>query len=287
LGLDDEVVRTVDWWELDRTVTPDHLTSIYIPALKSPINVGSELSALEELVLTLRARCPWDRAQTHASLMPHLIEESYEVLDALAAISSTDGMATAPDFAHLKEELGDLLFQIVFHSRLAQEEGEFTLADVARGVHEKLVHRHPHVFGGVEADTPDQVVANWEAIKKDEKGRSSVTDGIPAHLPSLMLASKLQRKAGSVGMLSSSEAFDLPQRLAELQALASSAANESADAPLAPDVTSTEVLVGDLLFDVTDLARRVGVDAEQALRSRALSYRDQIVETEASKQSPE
>src|ERR1700691_4995042 len=160
-----------------------------------------ERARLANLVETLRARCPWDSVQTHGSLMPHLLEESYEVLDALRELDVAGGgeAATAPA-AHLQEELGDLLFQIVFHARLAEESGRFTLADVARGVHDKLVHRHPHVFGDVAAATADEVRASWEEIKREEKGRSSVTEGIPADLPALLLSTKLQRKALSVGM---------------------------------------------------------------------------------------
>ena len=134
--------------------------------------------------------------------MPHLVEESYEVLDALEDLAAAEDSGTDEDVAadHLQEELGDLLFQIVFHARLAEEEGRFDLAGVARGVHDKLVRRHPHVFAEVDVDSAEQVVANWEAIKKDEKGRRSVTEGIPPSLPALMLASKLARKASSVGL---------------------------------------------------------------------------------------
>ena len=196
LGLPDEVVVAVDWWDLDRTVEPDHLTSLYIPASPAPADVspGEEMARLVSLMDTLRTRCPWDRVQTYASLMPHLVEECYEVLDTLAALDGT-GDATA----HLQEELGDLLLQIVFHARLADEEGRFDLADV-RGVHDKLVHRHPHVFADVDVHSADQVVSNWEAIKKSEKGRHSVTEGIPAALPALMLTTKLARKARAVGV---------------------------------------------------------------------------------------
>ena len=186
LGLDDEVVAAVDWWELDRTVEPDHLTSLYVPALADGgrLSAAAEVARLVGLMDTLRERCPWDRAQTHASLMPHLVEECYEVLDALAALV---GRADGGGYTHLEEELGDLLFQIVFHARLADEAGQFDLADIARGVHDKLVHRHPHVFGDLDVDGADQLVSNWEAIKKSEKGRNSVTEGIPAGLPALML----------------------------------------------------------------------------------------------------
>src|SRR5213079_2455750 len=150
--------------DLDRDIEPDHLTSLYLPALAPP--VASEVARFAELVATLRLRCPWDREQTHQSLTRHLLEETYEVLEAIESLP--EGVH------HLEEELGDLLFQIVFHAALAAEEGAFTLADVARGIHDKLVHRHPHVFGDVAAHSADQVLANWEQIKQAEKGRASV-----------------------------------------------------------------------------------------------------------------
>ena len=201
LGLPDAVVEAVDWWELDRTVAPDHLTSLYVPAWSvSGERAAGEVGRLVALMDTLRAQCPWDQAQTHASLMPHLVEECYEVLDALAALPDDGVAAPAAAATHLEEELGDLLFQIVFHARLAEEAGQFDLADVARSVHDKLVHRHPHVFGDVDVEDADQVVSNWEEIKKSEKGRTSVTEGIPAGLPALMLTTKLARKARAVGV---------------------------------------------------------------------------------------
>src|SRR5207237_10863462 len=141
---------------------------------------GQEPMRVVELVRTLREVCPCDREQTHETLMPHLLEETHEVLEAIEGLPGS--------YPHLEEELGDLLFQVVIHATLAAEEGEFTLADVARGVHDKLVGRHPHVFGQVEADTASQVVANWEQIKKAEKGRDSVMDGIPSSLPALLYA---------------------------------------------------------------------------------------------------
>jgi len=277
LGLDDEQIVSVDWWDLDRTITPDHLTSLFIPGNRIGAS-PDEMAELEELVRTLRAECPWDRVQTHATLKPHLVEESYEVLDALDDLSGPDEAAA---FVHLEEELGDLLFQIVFHARLAEEEGHFDLADVTRGVRQKLVHRHPHVFGDVDAATADQVVSNWEEIKKAEKGRASITDGIPNSLPALLLATKLQRK-GLVLDLSAADAVDAPgltERVAALVRLAESK-DSPADAPVKDGEALNEVAVGDLLFDVAELARRLGVDPEQALRSTALHYRDQIVARE-------
>jgi XTP/dITP diphosphohydrolase len=173
------------------------------------------------------------------------------------------------------------LFQIVFHARLADEAGRFDLSDVARGVHDKLVHRHPHVFGDVEADSAEQVVANWEAIKKSEKGRTSVTDGIPAGLPALMLTTKLARKARAVGLepLASpaGPAADTLAALAGRAADAEAGADDpGADDPLAGDNAEAELEVGELLFAVAIVAQRLGVDAEKALRDRARALRADI-----------
>jgi tetrapyrrole methylase family protein/MazG family protein len=279
LGLDDQVVAAVDWWELDRTVEPDHLTTVYVPALRLPgHSAGAEVAQLATLMDTLRERCPWDRAQTHASLMPHLVEECYEVLDALSGLDRRDAADGAA--AHLKEELGDLLFQIVFHARLAEEEGWFDLADVAREVHHKLVHRHPHVFGDVDAGSADQVLSNWEAIKKTEKGRNSVTEGIPAALPALLLTSKLARKARSVGLDPDDATGE--QAATALASLTRQSRDNHAgpDDPLSLDASDVNTEVGGLLFAVATLAQRLGVDAEQALRERALALRAEILAAE-------
>lgn len=195
LGLPDETVHEVDWADLDRVVEPDPLTSVWIPTLADP--VAGEVAQLGELVRTLRSQCPWDREQTHRSLTPHLLEETYEVLDAIECLEP-DGPA---GFDALEEELGDLLFQVVFHSVLASEAGQFTLADVARGIHDKLHARHPHVFGpSAEPTDVARLSVDWEVRKLAEKSRTSVMDGIPASLPSLAFASKVQGKAISQGV---------------------------------------------------------------------------------------
>jgi tetrapyrrole methylase family protein / MazG family protein len=193
LGLPDERVVEVPWHELDR-VEPDHLTSVYVPALTAPI--AGEVEAFAEVVRRLRADCPWDREQSHQSLRRHLIEEAYEVLEAIDHLD----VAAGTGFDALEEELGDLLFQVVFHATLAAEEGRFTLADVARGIATKLIGRHPHVFGDASAENAEEVASRWEQIKKDEKGRASVMDGIPVALPALLFASKVQKKAASQGV---------------------------------------------------------------------------------------
>lgn len=159
LGLPNEAVYEVAWADLDRRVGPDHLTSLYIPQLAAPL--AGEMAALDEVMRELRERCPWDREQTHASLVKHLVEESGEVVEAIAEVGA--GLPGA--YAHLEEELGDLLVQVLFHSRLAAEAGRFTVADVARTVRAKLVHRHPHVFGDARADTVEEAEAIWEQVK--------------------------------------------------------------------------------------------------------------------------
>ena len=290
LGLPDERVEEVAWEDLDRSVEPDHLTSLWIPHLADP--VAAELVALDELVRTLRGRCPWDRRQTHASLGRHLLEESYEVLESIDALAAVDAAledgAAGPEVderesravTDLEEELGDLLFQVYFHATLAAEEGRFTLADVARGVHDKLVSRHPHVFGDVTAETADDVAANWETLKKAEKGRTSVTEGIPAALPSLALAAKLQRKAAAIGMVLPGLA-DEAARVAE----AAAALGPVGDGATGPgdDVADGEGgararadAVGDLLFAAVGLARALGVDPETALLARSGGFRSEV-----------
>jgi tetrapyrrole methylase family protein / MazG family protein len=285
LGLPDEVVAEVPWDELDRTVVPDHLTTVWVPRLAAP--VAGELAALDELVRRLRRDCPWDRQQTHVSLQRHLLEEAYEVLDAIDALgrAEEDARAGAPPAhdaerlatLHLEEELGDLLFQVFLHSRLAAEEGRFTIADVARGLHEKLVSRHPHVFGDVAAHDAETVVSNWEDIKKREKGRTSVTDGIPAALPALALAAKLQRKSAAVPGAGPGDGDALASRAKVLLEALRERTGEGLDVGTPPQVVSD---AGELLWAVTDVVRRLGVEPEDALRATAGRRREALREAE-------
>jgi tetrapyrrole methylase family protein/MazG family protein len=271
LGLADEAVMEVDWADLDRTLEPDHLTSLWVPRLAAP--VGAELARLGQLVLTLRERCPWDREQTHASLTPHLIEESYEVVEAIEELDQGDPDAA---FEHLEEELGDLLYQVFFHAALGAEEGRFDLADVARGVHDKLVSRHPHVFGSVEADSADAVETNWEQIKKAEKGRDSVMDGLVSGLPALVYAHKAQKKAATVG-------FDWPNISGPLEKVVEEL-EELQEELARPEESRQAQELGDLLFSVVNVARHARVDPEAALRSSTREFvrRFRLLETEAS-----
>ncbi len=260
LGLPDEVVTTLAWPDLDREIVPDHLTSVWIPALAEP--VAGEVARFEELVRTLRQRCPWDRAQTHRSLTRHLLEETYEVLEAI------DELERDGDSAHLEEELGDLLFQIVFHATLAAEEGAFTLADVARGIHEKLVRRHPHVFAGAE-------MGSWEQLKAAEKGRSSVMDELPENLPSLLYAHKVQRKAASLGFDWESAAGAWPEIGEELGELRAAAVGSPRGGAAVRDE------LGDVLFSVVNVARHLDVDPETALRDATTKFRRRFAHAEA------
>jgi tetrapyrrole methylase family protein / MazG family protein len=287
LGLPDERIWEVAWDELDRDVEPDHLTSLWIPELAAP--VARELVALDELVRTLRARCPWDRAQTHASLARHLLEEAHEVLDAIDSIAALDAAGTdraivdvvtsATAVEHLEEELGDLLFQVYFHANLAAEAGRFTLADVARSVHDKLVARHPHVFGATGDRTTEELASDWEAIKKEEKSRTSVTEGIPATLPALAVAAKLQRKALTVGLVLPSvaeEALRIADGVAGLEADAHARQGGPDRAESGAPGTTEVAEVGELLFSLVNLARVLGVDPEIALASRARRFRAEV-----------
>ena len=165
LGCPDEAVVPTTWADLDRTVVADHLTSVYIPSLLAP--VGSELVRFHGLIRRLRAECPWDREQTHASLARYAIEETYELVEAIAGLG-VDGEGDD----ELVGELGDVLLQVVLHAAIAEEDGRFSLGDVAREISEKMVRRHPHVFGDVEVSGASDVTRNWAAIKASEQDGS-------------------------------------------------------------------------------------------------------------------
>jgi len=251
LGSGDEVVQPVTLAALAR-YRPGPRTSLYL----DPPPVG-----WHGLVVTnrrLRRECPWDREQTHHTLLRHLIEEAYETVEALGVLPS-EAPAGEPDYAayaHVEEELGDLLLQVVFHATLAREAGVFDVEEVAEMIRRKLVHRHPHVFGDVAAHDAETVLANWEQIKAAEKSRDSLMDDIPLALPAPARADKLQRRAASAG-------FDWDD-LGEVLAKVDEEIGELRSAIGHDDAVTHEL--GDLLFAVVNVARHVGVDSELALR---------------------
>lgn len=211
--------------------------------------MSAKTEALEELLnimerLLAPDGCPWDREQTHESLTRHLIEESYEVVE---AIKNHDPKG-------LQEELGDVLLQVVFHAALAERAGDFDFADVARSISAKMVHRHPHVFGGMDLQTSDDVLNVWEGFKKQE-GKKQLLEGIPISLPALLRATKVQEKASRVG-------FDWP----DPSGAEAKIKEELLELELSGDQAETEAEMGDLIFAVVNLARMKGVDAEAALQ---------------------
>ena len=246
LGTADERIVQALWDDLPDVVDPDHLTSLFVPRLAAPI--ASEVQRFVDLVAVLRRECPWDSEQTHTTLRPHLLEEAHEVLEALDEFDEVSGEGSGA----LEEELGDLLFQVVFHARIAADDGRFDLADVTRGIHDKLRHRHPHVFGPesgggpVGVDGSADVVANWDRIKQVEKGRESVLDGIPPTLPALAVAQKVVRRAAGIDVEPDSGDLSLYGLLDD-------------------DALDDEAL-GDLLLAVAVSAWSAGLDAEDALR---------------------
>ena len=202
---------------------------------------------LVEVVRRLRSPqgCPWDREQTHASLRATMLEEAYEVLEAIDEQS----------MPRLREELGDVLLQVLMQSEIADEAGDFTLGDVADAVREKLVRRHPHVFGSTVVSGADEVVRNWEALKAAEYGRESALDGVQRSLPALQWAWSLQRRAANVG-------FDWPDVDGALEKVR----EELEEVREAPTVEAREDEFGDLLFSLANVARKLGMNPEDALR---------------------
>ncbi|MDN5343979.1 MAG: tetrapyrrole methylase family protein / MazG family protein [Clostridia bacterium] len=254
----EERVETVPLYTIDRLPWIDHLTSLYLPPY--PAGRDRTLPGLVAIMARLRSQegCPWDREQTHQSLKRYLVEETYEVLEAI----------DSGDMHKLAEELGDLLLQVVFHARLAEEEGDFTLADCLEAICTKMRRRHPHVFGTTTLSTAGEVLARWDQIKAAEKRASGEQEpsvlSVPRGMPALLQALKVQEQAARVG-------FDWPdmagvwdkvqEELAELQrAVAEEQKREQ------------EAEAGDLLFAVVNLARRLGIEPEAALQATVAKF---------------
>jgi tetrapyrrole methylase family protein/MazG family protein len=231
-----------------------------------------ELASYQELrdvIARLRAPdgCPWDREQTHASLRPYVIEEAYEVV----------ALLDEGDVSRLPEELGDVLFQVLLHTQLAEEAGEFEMADVLSGLAQKLIRRHPHVFGDVQLDNADQVIEQWDRLKQRERAPDdSALANVPAAMPALSYAQTLLRRAESAG-------FAWPHRDDILEKLTEEV-GELADAP---DTEAATEELGDILLNIVNYARSLGIDSEEALRQAGHKFRRRFgsVETWARKRS--
>jgi len=251
-------VEELPLYQIDRSEQVGLLTTLYLP----PLGPATSMEAFQELIAHLRSPegCPWDREQTHQTLRPNLLEEAYEVAEAI----------DANDPAAMAEEFGDLLLQVVLHAQIASEYGEFTLADVIRSIHTKLVRRHPHVFGDVDLDDPEAVIQNWERLKAAERkangqAEKGILDGVSKALPALTQAQTYQKRAARVG-------FDWP----DIQGVLDKVCEELDEVRNAPDNEARTAEMGDLIFALVNLARWLKIDAESALREANARFRERF-----------
>ncbi|ABS20426.1 MULTISPECIES: nucleoside triphosphate pyrophosphohydrolase [Bacillus cereus group] len=250
-GTSFEEVKKVPLYMLDHETRLNNLTSVYVPPVKERKVLYQQFDVLREIIAELRGPngCPWDKKQTHQSLKKYLIEEAYEVLEAI----------DEEDDDHLVEELGDVLLQVMLHAQIGEDEGWFSIDDIIQTLSEKMVRRHPHVFGEVDVKDEEDVLSNWEEIKKKEKGnvRESVLAGIPKGLPQLMRAYEIQKKAGKVG-------FDW----ADVQPMKEKALEEWEEFQQEVEKMDREKMLGefgDVLFAFVNIARYYNLNPEEAL----------------------
>ena len=268
-GTPDQQLETIPLYEMDHSKNISHLTSLYVP----PLPTAGSFERFQETIAHLRAPegCPWDQKQTHQSLREYLLEETYEALEAI----------DADDPAALCEELGDVLLQVVLHSQIAVDEGEFRMADILEGINSKIIRRHPHVWGDVTVDGAEGVKANWEQLKKQERAAKSkngetgetpksILDGVPKSLPALLQAKNYRDRAARVG-------FDW----AKIEDVYDTLMEEIEELKAAQTDSEREDELGDVLFSVVNIASWQNVDPETALRStnRKFARRFKYVET--------
>lgn len=250
-GSDQEVIKQMELHELDREVHLNNLTSVYIPPVKEEGLLNKEFSKLREIIAMLRGPegCPWDKKQTHESLRPYLIEESFELIEAI-----NEG-----DIDHIIEELGDVLLQVMLHSQIGEDEGYFSIDDVIEGISAKMIRRHPHVFGEEKAETVDDVMGHWQRVKQKEakQEKTSVLDGVNSSLPQLMQAYELQKKAAKVGFdwADSKEAWEKVRE--EIEEWSKELADSHTE--------NMEKELGDALFSLVNIARFYKLNPELAI----------------------
>ena len=261
-GTKEQMVETLALFEIDRSEHIGLQSVLFVPSLGE----GTSLEAFQEIVAHLRAPngCPWDKEQTHESLRKHMLEESYE---AIAAIDSGD-------FSAMREEFGDLLLQVMLNSQIASEEGEFTFNDVVKGVYDKIIRRHPHVFGEVKVNGVDGVLVNWEKLKEGErkgegKADKGILDGLPLALPALSQAQEYQDRAARVG-------FDWT----EIDGVLDKVREEIEEIKKAETDLELASEIGDLFFAVVNLARWKKVDSESALRGTNMKFKKRFSHVE-------
>jgi tetrapyrrole methylase family protein/MazG family protein len=267
-GTSEELVEDLPLHAIDQSQHIGLLTSLYLP----PLEKGTSFETFHEIIAHLRAPdgCPWDREQTHQTLRNNLLEETYETLEALDADNAV----------HMREEFGDLLLQITLHSQIASEYGEFNIAQVFKGIHDKIIRRHPHVFADLKVEGVEHVLQNWEKLKAAERTEElkenggfekGLLDGVAKALPALSQAQEIQARAARVG-------FDWPDSSGVVDKIN----EECVELLSAKDITSRADELGDLLFSVVNLARHYEIDAESSLRETNLRFRKRFAYIESS-----
>ncbi|PLR91901.1 nucleoside triphosphate pyrophosphohydrolase [Bacillus sp. T33-2] len=251
-GSKEEKIKTVPLFELDREIGINNLTSVYVPPVKEEKILYREFSKLREIIAALRGPdgCPWDKKQTHLSLKKYLVEEAYELIDAI----------NHDDIDNIIEELGDVLLQVMLHAQIGEDEGFFVIEDVIEGISSKMVRRHPHVFGAVQVQDEEDVLRNWQEIKNQEKGQESASllKGVGKGLPSLLKAYKLQKEAAKVGFDWEDIAPIWDKVMEEIDEFS----HEMNDAG---EFSNLQLEYGDLLFALVNVARHFEIDPEEAL----------------------
>lgn len=257
-GSREQQIKRVPLYELDHELELSNLTSVYVPPVRDETLLYGEFQSLREVIATLRSPngCPWDREQTHESLKKYLVEETYEVLDAID--NGDDDL--------LIEELGDVLLQVMLHAQIGEDDGYFTINDVIRAITEKMIRRHPHVFANVSVTSSEEVVKKWEEIKRTEKPDQveSILDGIPKELPSLYRAYELQKKAAKVG-------FDW-QEVEPMWAKVKEELAEFQTEVTSENKNKLQKEFGDIIFALVNIARFYKIDPEEGLRATNLKF---------------